>query len=246
MASIEFLNKRIEGKQKEIDKLNKKMSRILAAEATGWEKNPYYYNTWDKERTQRDIEDAQKSLAGYEEEMRKEQEKADSRNVTAILEFLERWKDRMRTFYHDAFERYKIAYAEWRKDMDSLRKIEYDYARPKDDRKEAGKRANELYKEFHEAWGFLNEYLDHRDEFSDERFEKDIKREAEIKYDGIIERTNDICGKIIDASDLRVGEKGDIDGIVIGERGKARIQTIGAGGYNIQCYHFRVLVHKAH
>lgn len=242
MASIEFLNKRIEGKEKEIDKLNKKMSRILAAEATGWEKNPYYYSEWDKERTQRDINREQKALDEYKEALTKEQEKADSRNVTAILEFLERWKDRMRTYYHEAYERYKIAVVEYKKDYDSLYAIAYDYNKTEEERDKAKERKSELYEEFHEAWRFLMEYID-RGEFDAERFEKDIKREAEIKYDGIIERTNDICGKIIDASNLRVGAKGDIDGIVIGERGKARIQTIGAGGYNIQCYHFRVLVH---
>ena len=37
---------------------------------------------------------------------------------------------------------------------------------------------------------------------------------------------------------------GDINGIIVGTEGKAKIQTIGAGGYNIQCFHFRTLIHE--
>ena len=74
---------------------------------------------------------------------------------------------------------------------------------------------------------------------------KELDKEADRKYDFIIERVNEICGTIKDASSLRVGAKDDLNGIIVGERGNAQVQTIGAGGYNIQCFHFRTLVHKA-
>lgn len=70
-----------------------------------------------------------------------------------------------------------------------------------------------------------------------------LTREAELKYDDMIERTNAIVGEITDASGLHVGAKGDLNGIVIGTRGKASVQTIGAGGHSIQCYHHRTLIH---
>ena len=77
------------------------------------------------------------------------------------------------------------------------------------------------------------------------RLEKDLKDEAERKYDFIIERTNAIVGEITDASGLKVGAKGDLNGYIKGTRGMAKVQTIGAGGYNIQCFHFRTLIHAA-
>ena len=43
MASIEFITQRIEGKKKEIAKLESKLSRIEKAKASNWENNPYYY-----------------------------------------------------------------------------------------------------------------------------------------------------------------------------------------------------------
>ena len=49
---------------------------------------------------------------------------------------------------------------------------------------------------------------------------------------------------ITDAAALYIGPEGDINGIIVGTEGKAKIQTIGAGGYNIQCFHFRTLIHE--
>ena len=66
-----------------------------------------------------------------------------------------------------------------------------------------------------------------------------------MAYDDIIERTNRITGTITDATQLEVGAKGELNGYIIGERGTAKVSTIGAGGYNIQCFHFRTVIHEA-
>ena len=80
--------------------------------------------------------------------------------------------------------------------------------------------------------------------FDSEKFEKEIKQEANRKYDDMINRVMKVTGKITDASDLHIGLKGDLNGFIHGEKGTAKLNTIGAGGYNIQCYHFRTLVHE--
>ena len=54
---------RIEGAKKKIDTLKKKMERILAAQATGWTKNPYLYDERDIKATERDIKEAENRLA---------------------------------------------------------------------------------------------------------------------------------------------------------------------------------------
>lgn len=76
-----------------------------------------------------------------------------------------------------------------------------------------------------EAWldGFLNE-------------------EKKAKLLHLVARISDITGPITDARGLYI-YAGDLNGVVLGEKGAAKVNTIGAGGYNIQCYHYRMLVH---
>lgn len=105
MASIEYITKRLEGKKAEIDKLEKKLERINKAEASGWEDNPYYYSESDKRWTLRDLEDAKKALCDWGEKLAQAEEKAASRNVPAILQFLEMWKAR-------CFDHFEVAIRE--------------------------------------------------------------------------------------------------------------------------------------
>lgn len=77
-----------------------------------------------------------------------------------------------------------------------------------------------------------------------EVLEKILDNEIEVKKELFIERIREVVGVIEDLSELYLGDNGEINGIVQGEKCKAKVQTIGAGGYNIQCYHYRVLVNK--
>lgn len=74
---------------------------------------------------------------------------------------------------------------------------------------------------------------------------KTIAQEKLNKYYDLCNRITAEVGEIIDASGLSIGnQKGELNGIVKGTEGTARVETISAGGYNIQCFHYRVLVHK--
>lgn len=77
-----------------------------------------------------------------------------------------------------------------------------------------------------------------------EYLEMVLEAEKKAKILDLMARIEKITGKIVDAEYLKIGPKGDLEGIIIGEKGKAKINTIGAGGYNIQCYHFRTLIHE--
>ena len=257
MARIEFITKRIAGKEWDIAKLTAKMERIRKAEASGWEVNPYYYDESDIKRTQRELDEAQAALAKWQAELKTAQEKADSRNVKAILDFLAKWQERMADFYLKRFAQYPEAYRQYEEDLKEfslgyyeerkLKKEDYEKWREYDSRRKAVKEG------FSGAYGFLEGYISRKFnpvtrrydswEMDEAKLRADLKYEADRKYDNIIERTNQITGTITDATGLYVGEKGELDGYVIGEKGVAHVHTIGAGGYNIQCFHFRVLVH---
>lgn len=70
-----------------------------------------------------------------------------------------------------------------------------------------------------------------------------IEEDCGLKRMQFIIRTNAITGDTITNANLFVDNgSGDINGTISGTRGTARVKTIGAGGYNVQCYHFRCLV----
>lgn len=245
MASIETIAKRIEGKRKEIAKLEKKLERINKAKASNWENNPYFYSENDLKWTTRDLEEAKIALAKYEAELIVEEEKNASRNVTAIIEFLDRWAERVKAYYGNAFHEFLKAREEfWAKDRQYCEWRNHGgWKDPNKEQIEAEYRA--VRKAFTQKWNWITPYIIGRDTFDTEKLHKELEQEKKAKYDDIINRTNAITGTITDASGLRVGEKGELNGYITGERGKAKVETIGAGGYNIQCFHFRTLVKKA-
>lgn len=267
MASIEFIQNRIAGAEKKLDKLRKKLERIRKVEAQNWEDpNPYYYSEYDLRSCLRDIEDTQKSLDGYKAQLACEVEKASSRDVPAIVSFLDGWKARVTAHYDEGLTEY---YEEEESVRELYNKIErYSYCGAKSPEQEAYEEARKAFRckcsgyyekrEFINRWGkpdskevkvrdgeyeWMRPYNGETTiEKAMAKLEKDLVQEWNRKYDFIIERTNKIVGVITDASGLRVGAKGDLNGFIIGTKGTAKVQTIGAGGYNIQCFHFRTLI----
>ena len=68
-----------------------------------------------------------------------------------------------------------------------------------------------------------------------------VKKESERKKKNLLDRIQKRTGDIVHAS-LRIGENNELNGTIEGKEGKVSIETISAGGYNVQCYHFRVLI----
>lgn len=98
------------------------------------------------------------------------------------------------------------------------------------------------YREFSRAWRDIYSYsreesLNH----SDEEFRQINEKAADDWLLDLYNRVYNITGPIVDCSDIHWGGKA-LNGIVVGENGSAEVETIDAGGYNIQRYHLRVLV----
>ena len=76
---------------------------------------------------------------------------------------------------------------------------------------------------------------------TDEDFYRIEEKNATECLVDLYNRVKAITGKITDASGIRWGGK-CLDGYIVGEQGTAEVETISAGGYNIQRWHLRTLV----
>ena len=73
---------------------------------------------------------------------------------------------------------------------------------------------------------------------------KILDDDVKIKKEMFINRIKEVIGDIKDLSRLTIGAKGDINGIAVGVKCNAKVETIGCGGYNTQCFHYRILVNS--
>lgn len=250
MASIDFISKRIAGKEKELEKLTKKLARIRKAESHNWDDdhNPYCYSEYDLKWCLKDIEAAKKALDDYKKQMAEEQDKAASRNVPAITAFLDAWKVRCTEWHMRRYSEWQIACAKRRKRVEESEYMKRlnDWAWKRDNRDEWKKLDREYREEaktFEQEWAGIAK-LAHTSEGFEKALVKMLDAEYRAKYDWMLEQVIAITGEIKDASCLRVAEKGELNGYIIGEKGTAGINTFSAGGWNIQCFHYRTQVRK--
>lgn len=129
---------------------------------------------------------------------------------------------------------------------------EYDMWKKEEIRKELRNapeyRNREEYRKFQydmrQKWGV--NYYDFACYTTEDQIKKSNKAAVDSLVLNLVNRTVEIAGTIKDAKGLRLDRDNNgyaiINGIVIGEKGKARVESIDAGGYNIQRYHIRVLV----
>lgn len=77
---------------------------------------------------------------------------------------------------------------------------------------------------------------------SEESIKKECHDEVMYSFYDLVLRVKNSAGKAIDFS-LQGNQKGGVDGWIKGDVAKVTINTVPAGGYNIQRFHFRTLIH---
>lgn len=150
-------------------------------------------------------------------------------NLVEIKEFINQWKERAIAYYHQEIESCK-------EDLNKAYSLSSSY--------EYKKAKAEIIKRYTQIIIDLARPGNYSPKAREERLIKIINKEADLKEKLLINRVNKEVGAIVKALNLKVGVNGELNGIIQGENGKCKIETIYAGGYNIQCLHYRVLVHK--
>lgn len=95
---------------------------------------------------------------------------------------------------------------------------------------------------------YPNDVVEHMLNFSDDKkrfkwLEAFLEAERKMRMYDLLVRVESIVGSVTDATRL-ILHGGNLNGIIIGTKGKAEVETIIAGGYNIQREHFRTLVYE--
>ena len=139
--------------------------------------------------------------------------------MPVIREFLNNWKKEALTFYLNQFEA-------MRSELEGLSRFDWQ------SRNTLRRKYGELVFKAHYYGNKAREYI-----------EKEIELDAESKYYNMVTKIQKICGEVTSAN-LYIGHNGELNGHVFGTESNAEVRTIGAGGYNVQRFHFRTLVKK--
>lgn len=264
MATKEYVQDRINNAKDKIAK-----AKAIIVKKQGWiEKkkaelakavtdNEKYWLECDISSLEGDIHSKEKelsrelipSLQKWENELIKIQQTV--RDIPVLVEFLNFWKERVADFYRrertgKAREDMKQAIAEAKKayeDQKKLRNIEWW---PTEDEKKAEDELWDAYKEARDAYNERFQMIlfwESKGDFEAE-MEKTLQHEWEQKYDRLVADVTREVGTIKDCRGLAVSGRGELNGIVIGENGKASVNTFVAGGWNIQCAHYRCRITK--
>ena len=130
----------------------------------------------------------------------------------------------------------------WQKDVISMWD-EYDMRK----REKLAKQYEELgRREFYRLYSYSAYELIH---MTDEEIHGENVKSSELLILNLLNRVSEIVGTVEDWSGLCVTMGNEYEGAVIngwvkGSTGTAEVRTIGAGGWNIQKFHYRTLVHR--
>jgi len=224
MAGLDDKIKKVQNKIENItEKINKRVEILRKIDVKLSQTTDEYQRRHlksDKESGIKKLEKMEQTLYKYVAQ-KKKLERTNVEVIPVIDEFLNTWKEKAKKEFIKEME-----------ELENLRDNRSQYSE-KDYKKELKKfdKVTFYLMDMHPSWRL-------------EELEKLLEEEKNRKLIDLTKRVSKICGKITNADELLVGNRGDINGIIEGENGKAEVRTIEAGGYNVQCFHFRVLVNK--
>lgn len=219
-ATIERQKAQLEKKIKAAEKLGCNTETDTPRTYAGHGNDDKYWAMCDVESKREEIKDSKKKLVELQQIAANWQEKLDKQlKIEATYEF------EMPAIFQQCKE-------DLAKDW-----TETDIRR----REIMKKKRRELpWKEFRKAYSYNQEQEYGK---TDEGFMRINLRDAELFIIDLYNRVKAITGEVTDWKNIHYGGKA-LNGYVVGKDGTAKVETILAGGYNIQRLHMRVLVNK--
>lgn len=219
---IENAKNKIEKKQNTIIKkegyIEKKTAKMQKMDAESWEARclgcDIEYLERDIERLHQEITETQKNLDKYEKQLVGEMEK-ESLLINEIPEAMKR----MQTELVEKWDAWDIERRNYIRECVRTKPFE------------------EYKKELSPYERYTLYYQ------TDEQIHKSNMEDAKAAIISLYHRVRAITGEVTDWSGITCNEVA-INGYIIGKEGRAVVETILAGGYNIQRLHCRTLVHE--
>jgi len=265
---IQKSNIKIEKIEKRIKKWQDAMTREAFLKKDGWLLNmgrdeDYLWKeyikecNWELDHAVQDLHDAQLTLEKYQNLLNLEKAKDDefeNHRIMIIWEFLLNYKEQVAEYIRNNIEvlneYYKVnsqmcdwhnhnAYKVHRGEMSRE-----EYNRVYDSLREREKDLEESIHPYTKLVATRDWTSDSREYHVDEnKLEEILLKDCKARYLQLVKEVTEITGIITDAQGLKM-KAGELNGVIIGERGKAKVQTFSAGGWNIQCFHYRTRVDK--
>ena len=166
-------------------------------------------------------------------------------SIPVLDEFLQQWKHRAVLYYNKVMTDMiplQQEYSESINPYNNRLSLSDEERKVLESEHEAKYKKLQNYKKFHNS--IVSQLYDYgySDEQIQDKIHKILDKEVDSKKLKLIARITKKAGNITDTSYLKIGVNGEINGSIIGDIAKVRVETIYAGGVNIQCLHYRVLV----
>lgn len=244
--------KEVMNKWKEYKKDHEKDSTVFNQQDS-WSKGP---NMEELYRAYRDFYDSNKVLEKYQAQLDKAENFDNMEKIPAIWNFLQNWRKEAYEYFVDNVKLFKKLKDEEEQSYEDFKKTEeykkqyasYGSYKYSIDYRIRSKWEESYYSPIHRVTREIYRYGGNWD---DEKLNKILDKDVQNKYNDFVLRITEKSGIIQDASRLRMASNGVINGEVIGDKNKVRVETITAGGYNQdtivnvkhgQILHYRVLV----
>lgn len=203
-----------------------------------WNKGP---NIGELYRAYCDLNEANNTLSKYQSKIDEIDNFENEEKIPAIWEFLQNWKEKTYQYIIENNEllttlnnNYESALEEFRKNTEGFELMNW-----REKYRLESQFKQDYYSDIHSLTYVVRDYKGNVDTA---KLNKVLNEDVKVKYQDLVHRITEKAGVIQDASDLHIGAKGEINGKVIGNKNTVWVETVSAGGYNVQIFHYRTLV----